>query len=152
MAEPHRRSPVLQMSMSKRAVGFILAIVHAIVFALVVFSHPPDPPCQPCDPMAPGMCLDPCSFCCQSYVAGRSFHGGLAFNLLVLGDLPANILAGVTIEVAYRVLLGRPPENGPTGDSYALAALWLSLGTVQWALIGARLASRAAKKREKAIQ
>jgi hypothetical protein len=137
---------------SKRTLGLTLAVVHALVFALVILSRPPDPPCQPCDPMAPGMCLDPCSLCCQTYVAGRSFHGGLSFNLLVLGDLPAAFLAGLTMEVVYRVFLGRPPENGPTGDSYGLAGLWLCLATVQWGLIGARLARRTAGRREEEAQ
>lgn len=136
----------------KSALGAALATIHALVFAFVIFSPPPDPPCQPCDPASPGMCVDPCSFCCLTYVAGRSFHNEFAFKLLVFGDLPAAFLASVIMEGTYPMLLGRSPQNTLGGDSYPFAVLWLSLGTIQWGLIGAAAASKLLVQRKNEVE
>ena len=124
----HRRSRV--------AIG--LALIHAIVFVVLIFNKQPLPP--PSAPPCPAICLDP--WYGEGWVvAGRYFHSEVAL-LAVLVDLPA-VVASVVVGVLVEQLMNWAGA-GPSMEaaSYLLAWLWLLFGTAQWWLCGIVLEGR----------
>ena len=70
-------------------------------------------------------------------VAGRYFHQDLAFNVLVLLDLPV-MTVGLGVE-QFLSLVG--VRFSRVAGSHFLASVWLMFGTIQWWLLGILLTS-----------
>jgi hypothetical protein len=109
-----------------------LALAHAIIFLLIVFSEAPLPPCP-----------DPTGAVCDMgdmdltgaisvLVMGRDLHYNLAFTQLRLYDLPA-LLVGTGLGIALHLTGIR---LSPVPESYVFGWSMLVLGTVQWWLVG----------------
>ena len=113
-----------------------VAVLHMSVFVVVIFSRTPLPRlnANPCTDVQPGeVCLDPWSFW-GVYVAGRYFHTDIDFKLLSLADLPTLLLVDpLTNVVSSHTNVSRVMQT------YIAASIWLTIGTIQWLLIGALL-------------
>jgi hypothetical protein len=120
-----------------------LAVVHIVVFFVMILSTPPLPPpsTEPCPPDA--FCIDPWEISTVTVVAGRGFHHDVVFRILSLVDLPALLLVGLPISFVSFILssAGIWDPSRVTG-SYVFVAVWLFVGTLQWWTIGIFLRAR----------
>jgi hypothetical protein len=122
-----------------------LAVIHLLVFLLVIFSAPllPAPSTIPCEPVKAGeACFDLWSFW-GFYVAGRYFHDSWDFRLLALGDFPMLLV----VDFFTGLLSWSAISMSRLAETYFAAAIWLFFGTAQWWLIGAILNATLLRKR-----
>ena len=142
------RSAIASYWRSPWAIG--LALAHAIIFLIVIFSPQPLPsggePC-PTNLKPDEICLD----MWEMYglrLMGREFHHDRAFRLLSLLDLPALV-----------VVSGFQIASSLTGiglsrvfESYLFGWLMLVFGTVQWWIAGVLgTARRRSRRRSKLL-
>jgi hypothetical protein len=126
--------------------ALFFAILHVIIFLVIIFSETPLPPWsdEPCPPVGPGeACIDLWEFGTGIIVAGRYFHTELGFTLLGWADLPAMVVAGVVLTPP---LYPAGIEFSPDMESYLFAWVWLLFGTLQWWLCGIWLTARRTRR------
>src|SRR5262245_33307218 len=118
----------------------LLAVTHAVVFAITVWTAPivgpdRDPECPP-----DVLCLSSADDH-RMLVAGRDIGDWWTRKLFILADLPAVIASGF---LGY-VLLAAITSADDVALSWIFGALWLALGTLQWWTIGRAISRRRAR-------
>lgn len=117
--------------------GISLALIHAIALTGLVLAKEPLPPPAPCPPNE--ICLDPwhTPYAGTFLTTGRLIHfahENLPLQFLILADTPSNLVT--TVVLAFLWWPMKILNFSELTISYVAGFLWLTIGSLQWWLIG----------------